>query len=121
MLKAVGVTPVQVVASITAEHLALACGAVLLGWLLGSALVPSMRIGVTEVLQPGGVSPDVGSLIITALVVAVIVMLATIVPSTGAARRSTAETLRPVGSAGRYAWPGRLATALGEGRSRWAA
>ncbi|MGD9703585.1 MAG: ABC transporter permease [Acidimicrobiia bacterium] len=115
LLKAVGVTPAQVVGAITVEHLVLAAAAVLLGWLAGSALVPAMRIGVTEILEPGGMSLTAGSLIATAVVVAVIVLIATVLPASGAARRSTAETLRPAGNAGRRSWPARLATALGGG------
>lgn len=115
LLKAVGVTPAQVVSSIMVEHLLLGGAAVVLGWILGSALVPSMRIGVTEVLEPGGVAWSPGPLVVTGVVVAIIVAVATVLPALRASRLSTAATLRPLVDPGRSAWPARIAGRLGAG------
>jgi putative ABC transport system permease protein len=115
LLKAAGVTPVQVVAAITLEHLLLGLLGVVLGWALGASLVPSLRVGVMEVLEPGAASWSPSVLAVTAVVMAVIVAVATITPAVRAARLVTAQTLRPPVDPGRSAWPARAAGRLGAG------
>ncbi|HEX4980202.1 MAG TPA: ABC transporter permease, partial [Ilumatobacteraceae bacterium] len=115
LLKAVGVTPAQVVTAITVEHVLLGGLAVVLGWILGSLVVPAMRIGVTEVLEPGGLSWSAGPLVVTAAVMAVVIVVATVAPAMRTARLCAATTLRPPADPGRSTWPARLAGRLGAG------
>ncbi len=115
LLKAAGVTPALAVASIVVEHLILGGLAVVLGWTAGSTLLPAMRIGVTETLDPGGIRWAAAPLVTTAAVMAFIIVAATVVPAVRSARLSAAVALRPSVECGRSAWPARLATRLGGG------
>jgi len=115
LLKAAGVTPLMVVGAIVVEHLLLGGGGVLLGWVAGGLLAPALRIGVTEVLEPGGASLDFGVLVTLALVFSGILLLATALPARRAAAQTTAATLRPVPVPSTGARAGRLARRFGAG------
>jgi putative ABC transport system permease protein len=115
LLKAVGVTPRQVVGMIAVEHLVLAAVGLVLGWLLAYALTPSLRVGVTEVLDAGARSVAAGPSVVAAIALAVIVLLATVLPASRVGRTSTAAALQPpAGGAGRSRIA-RLAVSAGAG------
>jgi putative ABC transport system permease protein len=114
-LKAVGVTPRQVVLVLLAEHLGIAAGATALGLGVGRLLAP--RIAETSVTVLGRPQPPPLTLTRVAVVAAVafaVVTLGTVRPALRGIRQSTLRSLaagpRPPRRPGRL---GRLATRLG--------
>lgn len=93
LLKAVGVTPRQVAASIVLAHMAAAAVGVLVGWVLGGFLAPLTEVGLGEVLGTGGVSFSLGGLVVALAVVELIVVVATVVPAWRTGRVSTTAAL----------------------------
>jgi putative ABC transport system permease protein len=113
LYKALGAAPAQVTAGLALEHLALAAVGVLVGWLLASLLAPLMKIGVTEVIDGGGVRFDLGGLLVAAVVVGLLVTVATLVPAIRAGREPATEVVRDAPSAA----PGAFARLAGKVRT----
>jgi putative ABC transport system permease protein len=114
-LKAVGVTPRQIVLVLLVEHLAIAAGAVAIGLGIGRLLAP--RIAATSVTVLGRPEPPPLTWTRVAIVAAVactVVLLGTIRPALRGIRQSTLRSLaagpRPPRRPGRLA---RLAANLG--------
>jgi hypothetical protein len=114
-LKAVGVTPRQIVLVLLVEHLAIAAGATLLGLGIGRLLAP--RVAETSVTVLGTPEPPPltwGRVAIVAAVAFTVVLLGTIRPALRGIRQSTLRSLvagpRPPRRPGRL---GRLAASLG--------
>jgi putative ABC transport system permease protein len=114
-LKAVGVTPPQIVLVLLVEHLAIAAGATVLGLGIGRLLAP--RVAATSVTVLGTPEPPPltwGRVAIVAAVAFTVVLLGTIRPALRGIRQSTLRSLvagpRPPRRPGRL---GRLAASLG--------
>lgn len=114
-LKAVGVTPPQIVLVLLVEHLAIAAGATVLGLGIGRLLAP--RVAETSVTVLGTPEPPPltwGRVAIVAAVAFTVVLLGTIRPALRGIRQSTLRSLaagpRPPRRPGRL---GRLAASLG--------
>jgi putative ABC transport system permease protein len=114
-LKAVGVTPRQIVLVLLVEHLAIAAGATVLGLGIGRLLAP--RVAATSVTVLGTPEPPPltwGRVAIVAAVAFTVVLLGTIRPALRGIRQSTLRSLvagpRPPRRPGRL---GRLAASLG--------
>jgi putative ABC transport system permease protein len=115
LLKAVGVTPLQVVTAITVEHLALGVIGLTTGCVFGFFVSPQLRIGVTKVLIPGGPTLTTTSVTIAATALGAIIVVATALPATRIARGATTTSLRPPGSGGGRSSLARLAARSGAG------
>ncbi|MFZ1489280.1 MAG: FtsX-like permease family protein, partial [Ilumatobacteraceae bacterium] len=116
LLKAVGVTPRQVTASIVLAHMAAAAVGVVAGWVLGGFLAPVTEVDLGKVLGTGGVSFSPARLLTALVVVELIVVAATVVPAWRAGRVPTTAALASVtahGTRGRLV--GRAASRLGLG------
>jgi len=96
LLKAVGVTPRQVAASIVLAHAVAAAAGVLAGWVLGAFLAPVTEVDLGEILGTGGVTFSVPDLVTALVVVELIVVAATVVPAWRAGRVPTTAALAPV-------------------------
>ena len=96
LLKAVGVTPGQVTASVVLAHVVVAAVGVLVGWLVGGVLAGQLQLQVAEVLGSAGPVFDPGALLITLAVVEVLVVVATALPARHAGRVPTTVALAPV-------------------------
>ena len=96
LLKAVGVTPRQVTASIVLAHMSAAAFGVVAGWVLGGLLAPVTEVDLGEVLGTGGLSFSAGTLVVALVVVELIVVLATVAPAWRAGRMSTTAALASV-------------------------
>ncbi|MFL6296275.1 MAG: ABC transporter permease [Actinomycetes bacterium] len=114
-LKAVGVTPRQIMLVLLVEHLAIAAGATVLGLGIGRLLAP--RVAETSVTVLGTPEPPPltwGRVAIVAAVAFTVVLLGTIRPALRGIRQSTLRSLvagpRPPRRPGRL---GRLAASLG--------
>jgi putative ABC transport system permease protein len=114
-LKAVGVTPRQIVLVLLVEYLAIAAGATVLGLGIGRLLAP--RVAETSVTVLGTPEPPPltwGRVAIVAAVAFTVVLLGTIRPALRGIRQSTLRSLvagpRPPRRPGRL---GRLAASLG--------
>jgi putative ABC transport system permease protein len=114
-LKAVGVTPRQIVLVLLVEHLAIAAGATVLGLGIGRLLAP--RVAETSVTVLGRPEPPPltwGRVAIVAAVAFTVVLLGTVRPALRGIRQSTLRSLvtgpRPPRRPGRLA---RLAASLG--------
>jgi putative ABC transport system permease protein len=114
-LKAVGVTPRQIMLVLLVEHLAIAAGATVLGLGIGRLLGP--RVAETSVTVLGTPEPPPltwGRVAIVAAVAFTVVLLGTIRPALRGIRQSTLRSLvagpRPPRRPGRL---GRLAASLG--------
>jgi putative ABC transport system permease protein len=114
-LKAVGVTPRQIVLVLLVEHLAIAAGATVIGLGVGRLLAP--RVAETSVTVLGRPEPPPltwGRVAIVAAVACTVVLLGTIRPALRGIRQSTLRSLasgpRPPRRPGRL---GRLAAGLG--------
>jgi putative ABC transport system permease protein len=94
LLGAVGYTPRQVTSALLLEHLSLGLGAAVFGWFLAGFLVPTLQLGIGAALGPQGPSWTLVGLLVTALVIAVILTLATVVPAQRAAHRPVTDVLR---------------------------
>ena len=113
--KAIGVTPRQVVGLITVEHLLLGGLGLIAGWLLAIFLMPSLRLGVTEVLEPSGRSLAPASFLGAAVALVVIIAVATIAPSARIGRLTTTAALQPPTGRGGGSTLARLAVDAGSG------
>ncbi len=94
LTKAMGATPGQLAAAVVLEHLVVALPGVVVGWVLGSWLAPSLEIGLVDVLGRSPVHYQVGLLLISGGVVLVVLATATALPAVRAARLSTVAALR---------------------------
>ncbi|HEY7072800.1 MAG TPA: ABC transporter permease [Acidimicrobiales bacterium] len=93
-LKAVGVTPRQVVAALLAEHLAVALLAVVLGLGIGRLLAPRMAASSVTLLGPPETPPlTPGRVALIAAVAVGVVLLGTVRPALRGIRRSTLASL----------------------------
>jgi putative ABC transport system permease protein len=114
LLKAVGVTPRQVVGAIAFEHVALGAVGLVLGWLGAFAFTPSLRIGVTEVLAADrGLAT--APFVLAAAAILTTVLVATLLPGARVARTSTAAALRPPHGGVRHSRVAGFAVATGAG------
>ncbi len=115
LMGAIGSTPRQVMVSLVLENLALGAVAALLGWFLAGFLVPTFQLGIGRTLGPQDPSWSLFALVACVGVIAILLGLATLVPSRSAARRPVTDVLRDV-PPGRVSWfnrrvsqvPGRL-------------
>ena len=98
LLKAVGVTPRQVAASIVLAHMAAAAIGVVAGWVLGGFLAPLTEVDLGEVLGTGGASFSLEGLVLALVVVELIVVVATVVPAWRTGRVPTTAALAPATS-----------------------
>ena len=96
LLKAVGVTPRQVAASIVLSHVVAAAAGVGIGWLLGGALAPVTEIDLGSILGTGGTSFSPRALLTALVVVELIVVIATAGPAWRAGRVPTTAALASV-------------------------
>ena len=94
LLGAVGFTPRQVSSALLLEHLTLGLVAALAGWFLAGFLAPKLQLGIGAALGPQGPAWTLLGLVVTALVISVILTLATLVPAHRAARRPVTDVLR---------------------------
>lgn len=93
-LKAVGVTPRQVVAALLSEHLALAVLAVALGLGIGRLLAPRMAASSVTLLGPPETPPlTPGRVALVAAVAVGVVLLGTVRPAVRGIRHSTLRSL----------------------------
>jgi putative ABC transport system permease protein len=93
-LKAVGVTPRQVVAALLSEHLAVALLAVAVGLGIGRALAPRMAASSVTLLGPPETPPlTPGRVALIAAVAVGVVLLGTIRPAVRGIRHSTLASL----------------------------
>jgi putative ABC transport system permease protein len=93
-LKAVGVTPRQVVAALLSEHLAVALLAVALGLAIGRVIAPRMAASSVTLLGPPETPPlTVGRVALIAAVAVGVVLLGTVRPALRGIRHSTLASL----------------------------
>ena len=111
-LKAVGVTPRQVLAALLSEHLAIAALAVALGLAIGRLLAPRLAASsVTLLGEPETPPLTLGRVALVAAVAVVAVVLGTVRPAVRGIRHSTLRSLSTGPRPPRH--PGRLARLLG--------
>ena len=94
LMKAMGAIPLQMAAAIVVEHVVVAVPGVLVGWLLGSWLAPSLEVGLVEVLGRSSVDLQPALLMSAGGAVLVVLAVATAWPAGRAARLSTVSALR---------------------------
>jgi putative ABC transport system permease protein len=93
ILKAVGLTPRGVSTLILGEHVAMAAGGVIVGFVIGCLLAPSMALRMAQVLGRTGLSFPLSSLVVTLVVVEVLVAGATVLPAWRAGRIPTSRAI----------------------------
>jgi putative ABC transport system permease protein len=86
LYKAVGFTGSQLTRAILLEHLLIAVGASITGWVAATLLSPVLRIGPMRLLEAGTLNWDASALIVTTAVTIVIVTVSTLVPAWRAGR-----------------------------------
>jgi putative ABC transport system permease protein len=81
LYKAVGFTSAQLMRSVLLEHVLIALGASVAGWVTATWLSPLLRIGGLRLLETGRIDWNLSALLITSGVTTSIVAVATIVPA----------------------------------------
>ena len=94
LLGAVGFTPRQVSGALLLEHLTLGLVASLAGWFLAGFLAPKLQLGIGAALGTQGPAWTLVGLVVTALLICVILTLATLAPAHRASRRPVTDVLR---------------------------
>ena len=110
VLGALGFTPRQVSTALLLEHLTLGLAAALAGWFLAGFLAPKLQLGIGAALGPQGTAWTLLGFAITALIISVILTLATLVPARRAAHRPVTSVLRDAPSERASRLTRRLAT-----------
>ncbi|KPM53534.1 hypothetical protein ACG83_23005 [Frankia sp. R43] len=101
MLGAVGCRPREIVAALVGEHLVLGLAAAAAGWVLGSLVSPLLDLGAAPLAGRPAPVWSVADLLLTAGVLSLVLVIATISPAVRAARAPVTEALRDSPSAGR--------------------
>lgn len=96
LLGAVGCTPRQITSGLLVENLGVGIAAGVLGWFLAGFLAPSLQLGIGRTLGPQDPSWTLLGLVVTISAITVILLVATLVPAVGAARRPVTDVLRDV-------------------------
>ncbi len=86
VLKAVGMTPRALTGLVLAEQLALGAAGVVVGFLVGGLVSPLLQLRVAQVLSATGASYPLRTFVIAAVVVGLLIGLATFVPAWRAGR-----------------------------------
>jgi putative ABC transport system permease protein len=94
LCKAIGGTPAQITTSLVVEHLAVALGAGLLGWLAATVLAPHLAVGSLRVIGTDGPTFEPANLLLTLVVASCIVTVVTVVPAWRAGRLPAVAALR---------------------------
>ena len=94
LLGAVGFTPRQVSTRCSSSTSRSACCAAIVGWFLAGFLAPKLQLGIGAALGPQGPAWTLLGLVVAALVISVILTLATLVPARRAARRPVTDVIR---------------------------
>lgn len=94
LVKAVGASPGQVTAALLGEHLVLGAIGVAIGWVIGSLLSPSLRIGLADTLGRSGVELSPRALVVASLFVGGLLVVCTALPAWRAGRLPATEVLR---------------------------
>jgi putative ABC transport system permease protein len=94
LVKAVGASPGQVTSALLLEHLVLGAIGVLIGWVIGSLLSPSLRVGLADTLGTSGVELSATALVVAALFVGGLLVVCTALPAWRAGRLPATEVLR---------------------------
>jgi putative ABC transport system permease protein len=110
MLQAVGYTGRQIIAGLVTQTLLLGAVGVLVGWVAGTLLAPSLQVGLAGALGRSGARVALLPLVAAALVVGLILAAATVLPARAAARTPVSSVLRDVPTG--VAAPSRVARAL---------
>lgn len=102
LLKALGATPMQLLAATLLEQILVGLVGVLVGWALGSLLAPWLQLGLVEVFGRAEPRFDALVLVVAALVMACILSIATIAPAlrTGSLSARAALADAPPASSG---------------------
>ncbi|CUU60171.1 putative ABC transport system permease protein [Parafrankia irregularis] len=101
MLGAVGCRPREIVAALVGEHLVLGLAAAAAGWVLGSLVSPLLDLGAAPLAGRPAPVWSVADLLLTAGVLSLVLVIATISPAVRAARAPVTEALRDSPSVGR--------------------
>jgi putative ABC transport system permease protein len=103
LLKAVGVTPRQITASVLFVHMLVAALGVVAGWVLGGLLAGKLQLSTGRVIGGAGTSFPLSRLVIAFVVIECIVVVSVVVPAWRTGRMSTSAALSGsgVGRAGR--------------------
>ena len=96
LLSAIGATPRQVSTSLLLEHLAIGLLAAVVGWFLAGFLAPSLQLGIGAALGRQDPTWTLFGLVVTAVVISLILTLATLLPALRAAHRRVTDVLRDV-------------------------
>ena len=94
LAKAVGATPAQITTALVVEHLAVALGAGVVGWMVATVLAPHLAIGSLRVIGTDGPTFEPASLLLTLVVASCIVTVVTVVPAWRAGRLPAVAALR---------------------------
>ncbi len=81
LLKALGTTPNELLAVTVLEQVVVGLFGVAIGWVAGSLLAPWLQLGLVEVLGRATPTFDIATLFGTALVMVLVLVVATIVPA----------------------------------------
>ena len=117
LYKTVGFTSAQLMRSVLFEHVLIALGASVAGWMTATWLSPLLRIGGLRLLESGRLDWSVSALLITSAVTTSIVAVATLVPAWRGGRVDVTSALGgPVRTHPRFSgWPKSLRTCRGPG------
>jgi putative ABC transport system permease protein len=96
LLGAVGFTPRQVSTALLLEHLAIGIVAAVLGWFVAGFLAPKLQLGIGAALGPQDPTWTLFGVVVTVVVIAVILTVATLLPALRAAHRPVTDVLRDV-------------------------
>ena len=91
---AIGCTPRQITAGLLLEQLLVGVTAATVGWALAGFLAPSLQIGIGRTLGSQGPTWTALGLAAAVVAVALLMLLATVVPAVSAARRPVTDVLR---------------------------
>ena len=91
---AIGCRPRDVAAALVLENVVVGVLAVAAGWALAGFAVPSLQVGIGATLGPQEPSWSVAALLVSLAVVVGVLVIATLVPALGAARRPVTDVLR---------------------------
>lgn len=96
LLGAIGCTPREIATSLLVENVAVGVVAATIGWALAGFAVPSLQIGIGATLGPQDPTWSFWSLAVPAVLVVIVLSVATLVPAVRAARRPVTDVLRDV-------------------------
>ena len=96
LLGSVGCTPRQISLGLLIENVGVGVVAAVAGWYLAGFLAPSLQVGIGRTLGPQDATWTALGLTVSVLAIVLILVVATVVPSTRAARRPVTDVLRDV-------------------------